>query len=287
MDNFENGPAGYGPGLTDEIIARRRALEILRDVQDADAVGLRLVAGAGHGGSLRTPAPADASSAISPNRAADREMANGEAAGQGRDADAARRSTLDVQTPGGLVRLVIRTTFVAAAASVQGRTMQVELELVDFASGGAPLEGASIRIWHCNGEGSDPLSGRDASRQRRLRGVQVTDARGKATFTTSPFAGSTGGSPHFHFEIFPDGQLSAGKPASTASGSRGVAPAKAPAVANAAVYTDEVRYSVSISASARGAAKVVRAAQAARMVPTVSGSLSARYAVTGVIGLAA
>jgi len=51
----------------------------------------------------------------------------------------------------------------------------------------APFEGATVEIWHCDAQGqysgvTDP--GFDTSEETWLRGAQVTDANGVATFTT-------------------------------------------------------------------------------------------------------
>jgi protocatechuate 3,4-dioxygenase beta subunit len=67
-------------------------------------------------------------------------------------------------------------------------------------------EGVTVEIWHCDGTGaysgvSDP--GFDTSGQTWLRGAQVTDANGVATFTTI-YPGWYGGrAVHIHFKVAP------------------------------------------------------------------------------------
>jgi len=77
---------------------------------------------------------------------------------------------------------------------------------VSKVSGGActSLAGAQIDVWHCDAAGTysdatDP--GFNTKGQKFLRGYQVTDASGKATFTTI-YPGWYGGrAVHIHFKI--------------------------------------------------------------------------------------
>lgn len=69
-----------------------------------------------------------------------------------------------------------------------------------------PLEGATVEIWHCNADGaysgvSDP--GFDTSALNWLRGAQVTDASGVATFTTIYPGWYSGRCVHIHFKVSP------------------------------------------------------------------------------------
>ncbi len=73
-------------------------------------------------------------------------------------------------------------------------------------SGCVPFEGVTVEIWHCNAEGaysgvSDP--GFDTSGQTWLRGAQVTDANGVATFTTIYPGWYSGRAVHIHFKVSP------------------------------------------------------------------------------------
>jgi protocatechuate 3,4-dioxygenase beta subunit len=70
----------------------------------------------------------------------------------------------------------------------------------------APLQGATVEIWHCNAEGaysgvSDP--GFDTTDQTWLRGAQVTDASGVATFTTIYPGWYPSRAVHIHFKVSP------------------------------------------------------------------------------------
>jgi len=70
-----------------------------------------------------------------------------------------------------------------------------------------PLQGATVEIWHCDAAGqysdvSDP--GFNTKGQNWLRGAQVTDATGKATFTTIYPGWYSGRAVHIHFKVHPD-----------------------------------------------------------------------------------
>jgi protocatechuate 3,4-dioxygenase beta subunit len=70
-----------------------------------------------------------------------------------------------------------------------------------------PLESATVEIWHCDAVGSysgvsDP--GFNTEGQNWLRGGQVTDANGVATFTTIYPGWYSGRAVHIHFKVHPD-----------------------------------------------------------------------------------
>lgn len=74
-------------------------------------------------------------------------------------------------------------------------------------SGCVPLQGAKVEIWHCDAEGSysdvsDP--GFQTRGHNFLRGYQMTDANGQATFTTIYPGWYRGRAVHIHFKIHPD-----------------------------------------------------------------------------------
>jgi protocatechuate 3,4-dioxygenase beta subunit len=80
---------------------------------------------------------------------------------------------------------------------------------VSQVSGGSctAFQGATVEIWHCDAAGqysgvSDP--GFNTSGQNWLRGAQVTDANGKATFTTIYPGWYSGRAVHIHFKVHPD-----------------------------------------------------------------------------------
>jgi protocatechuate 3,4-dioxygenase beta subunit len=75
-------------------------------------------------------------------------------------------------------------------------------------SGGCvPLQGAKVEIWHCDAAGvysdvADP--GFNTKGQQFLRGYQLTDVNGLATFTTIYPGWYRGRAVHIHFKVHPD-----------------------------------------------------------------------------------
>jgi protocatechuate 3,4-dioxygenase beta subunit len=69
------------------------------------------------------------------------------------------------------------------------------------------FEGATVDIWHCDAAGQySDVTDRsfDTKGQKWLRGSQVTDAGGKATFTTIYPGWYPGRAVHIHYKIYPD-----------------------------------------------------------------------------------
>jgi protocatechuate 3,4-dioxygenase beta subunit len=75
-----------------------------------------------------------------------------------------------------------------------------------------PLAGATVDIWHCDALGiySDEQAQRTVG-QKFLRGTQVTDASGMATFTTIYPGWYTGRAVHIHFKVRTDPLATTGK----------------------------------------------------------------------------
>jgi protocatechuate 3,4-dioxygenase beta subunit len=115
-----------------------------------------------------------------------------------------------------------------------------------------------------------------------LRGVQVTDAEGKVSFT-SIFPGCYSGRwPHIHFEVYPD--ITSITDSTTAIATSQLA---LPEAACAAVYAESA-----YDGSARNLSQITLASDnvfgddsGALQVATVSGGVSAGYAATLVVGV--
>ena len=76
--------------------------------------------------------------------------------------------------------------------------------LVSAYDGGTctPLSGAQVDIWHCDATGMySEVAGQGTTGQNFLRGYQVTDASGAATFTTIYPGWYTGRTVHIHVKV--------------------------------------------------------------------------------------
>jgi protocatechuate 3,4-dioxygenase beta subunit len=107
----------------------------------------------------------------------------------------------------GLVRSDVRSD--SASGEVKAGTPLVLTFNVSqvSASSCTPLQGATVEIWHCDAEGQySGVSDRsfDTTGQNWLRGAQITDANGIATFTTIYPGWYPGRAVHIHFAVAPD-----------------------------------------------------------------------------------
>lgn len=90
----------------------------------------------------------------------------------------------------------------------EGALLALTFNVSQVSNGGCtPLEGAKVEIWHCDADGvysdvSDP--GFDTTGQTFLRGFQVTDANGQATFITIYPGWYSGRTVHIHFKVHND-----------------------------------------------------------------------------------
>lgn len=65
-----------------------------------------------------------------------------------------------------------------------------------------PYEGAAVDVWHCDAEGAySDVAQNGTAGQKFLRGYQLTDASGMATFTTIYPGWYQGRAVHIHFKI--------------------------------------------------------------------------------------
>lgn len=108
--------------------------------------------------------------------------------------------TANVLTQSGVVRDDIRTSFGGLTGVAEGAPLNLDLTLVSVDAGCAPLEGHTIYLWHCDADGKYSLY--DLPAQNFLRGVAVTDAKGRARITSILPGCYPGRWPHIHFEVF-------------------------------------------------------------------------------------
>lgn len=109
----------------------------------------------------------------------------------------------NVLSESGVVRSDITTSFGDYAGTAEGVPLTINLTILDVAEGGTPLEGAAVYLWHCSREGAYSLYSAEAADQNYLRGVRVSDAKGKLTFQSIFPACYAGRWPHIHFEVYP------------------------------------------------------------------------------------
>lgn len=197
-------------------------------------------------------------------------------------------STSNVLIQSGVVRSDIRSSFIGSTTTAAGVQLEIELQLVDVSNGCAPISGAAIYVWHCDAAGLYSLYSSGVTTQSYLRGVQVTDSDGKVKFTTIYPACYSGRWPHIHFEVFTGGLTSA----STGRTASLISQLAMPAATNTAVFSGDTRYTASIanynavSLSSDNVFGDNTSAQLAQMTPTLSGSVTAGYTGTAVIGIA-
>jgi protocatechuate 3,4-dioxygenase beta subunit len=194
-------------------------------------------------------------------------------------------STSNVLTSSGVVRSDIRASFLGTTTVAGGVLVTITLTVVNVNATCAPLSGYAVYLWHCDRNGQYSLY--DLPTQSYLRGVQVTDASGKVTFTTI-FPGCYAGRfPHMHFEVFSSlANATAGRFARLTS------QLAMPSAACTSVYADTATYPNSASrfASTTTANDNVfgdnTSAQIAAMTPTFNGTPSAGYTMAATIGIA-
>lgn len=192
----------------------------------------------------------------------------------------------NVLTQSGIVRADIRASFGASGNAVAaGTPLTVTLQLVNVNGGCAPLAGYAVYLWHCDRSGLYSMYSAGATGQNYLRGVQVSDAQGRVTFTTIFPAAYSGRWPHIHFEVY-------------ASVARAVAGANALATSQLAlpeaqcreVFAQTALYPNSLgnmNQTTLANDNVFGNDRAATQLATMSGSVAAGYTATLEVGLAA
>ncbi|MBJ6122031.1 intradiol ring-cleavage dioxygenase [Sphingomonas mollis] len=195
-------------------------------------------------------------------------------------------ATSNVLTVNGVVRSDIRPSFISTTTVATGVLVTMTLTVVNVNATCAPLAGYAVYLWHCDRGGNYSLYGNAAS-ESYLRGVQVTDANGQVTFTTIFPACYDGRWPHMHFEVF-------STLANALSGRYSVLTSQLamPTAICTAVFADTTTYAGSatrfsrVSLSSDGIFGDNTAAQVTQQTPVFTGSPSAGYTATALIGIA-
>lgn len=192
----------------------------------------------------------------------------------------------NVLTTSGVVRTDIRPSFGGVSSNVApGLPVTFAIQLVNTNASCAPLAGYAIYIWHCTQSGQYSLY--DLPSENYLRGVQVTDANGLATFTTV-FPGCYAGRwPHIHFEIYPT-LASATSYANKVLTSQFALPsATCNTVYNlTSGYTSSRSNFLSLSLASDNVFGNNTSAQLAAMTPVFTGDATSGYAAAVTVGVA-
>jgi protocatechuate 3,4-dioxygenase beta subunit len=174
----------------------------------------------------------------------------------------------------GIVRSDIRSSFGGASGTADGVPIDLEMTIVDAATGKA-VEGAAVYVWHCDAEGRYSMYSNGVTDQNYLRGVQVADASGLVKFTSVYPACYSGRWPHIHYEVYPTVDA-----ISSASNKVATSQLALPDDANTAVYaTSQYDGSQANYSQVSLATDMVFSDGTTNEVPTVTGSPSAGYKV--------
>jgi protocatechuate 3,4-dioxygenase beta subunit len=83
-----------------------------------------------------------------------------------------------------------------------GTPLTLALTVVNAAAGCTPIAGATVEVWHCDHAGG---YSEYTTAGTSMRGLQKTDANGRATFTTIYPGWYQGRATHVHLEVFVNG----------------------------------------------------------------------------------
>ncbi len=176
-------------------------------------------------------------------------------------------------TLSGIVRSDIRSSIGDLTGTAEGVALTVTLTLLDESC--APLAGRAVYLWHCNIDGDYSMY--DLTNQNYLRGVQVSDADGKVTFTTI-FPGCYSGRwPHIHFEVYESVEL-----ATSADNVGATSQLALPQAACDEVYNGAEGYETSVENLANNSLESdnVFSDGTGRQMATVRGSVDEGYTAT-------
>jgi protocatechuate 3,4-dioxygenase beta subunit len=179
------------------LLSRRRALTAL-----AGGLGVALAGcgGSGGGAAATTAATTGTGTAGTTSTAASAATAVPEETAGPFPGDGSNGP--DVLAESGVVRRDITRSFGDASGTAAGVPATIELTLLDVAAGGTPLSGAAVYVWHCDRAGRYSLYDGEIAGENYLRGVQVSDDRGRLSFATVFPAAYDGRWPHVHFEVY-------------------------------------------------------------------------------------
>jgi protocatechuate 3,4-dioxygenase beta subunit len=194
----------------------------------------------------------------------------------------------NVLTESGVVRSDIRSSFGSSTTVAEGVPLALTLTVVNSNVNCTPLAGYAVYLWHCTRDGAYSLYSSGIQDENFLRGVQVTDSNGQATFQTIFPGAYSGRYPHIHFEVYPSLAL-----ATLYTNKILTSQMALPRDICSTVYAGATGYSASVAnlAGVTIASDNVfgdnTTAQMTQMTPTLAGSVSAGYTGTILIGVPA
>ncbi|GIF16502.1 intradiol ring-cleavage dioxygenase [Actinoplanes teichomyceticus] len=180
----------------------------------------------------------------------------------------------DVRVQSGIVRSDIRSSFGTSTTTAPGVPLQFSLTVQNLSC--TRVAGAAVYAWHCDRAGRYSLYSSGVTNENYLRGIQVTNSAGVATFTSIYPGCYAGRWPHIHFEVY--SSLAA---ATSGSGPiRKTSQIALPKNVSQTVYASATGYSASVTNLRRitlATDMVFGDDLAAREMATVTGSVSAGY----------
>lgn len=192
--------------------------------------------------------------------------------------------TVNILTEAGVIREDIRTSIGGLTPVAEGVPVLLEITLVDVNRTCAALGGMAVYVWQCDAEGVYSIYG--AGDRNYLRGVGISDDRGRVRFTTVFPACYPGRWPHIHCEVFPSAE-------SAVSGKRALLTSQfaLPEAECRAVYDGHPLYAASretingVSLRRDGIFRDASEAELQAQMLALSGDPTTGYRATGRVGL--
>ncbi|MGX6509009.1 intradiol ring-cleavage dioxygenase [Rhodococcus sp. SJ-2] len=109
---------------------------------------------------------------------------------------------VNVLEESGIVRREITSSLDGGTAD--GVPLSLTFTVTDMANDNTPFDGVAVYAWQCDAQGRYSMYTEGVEDETYLRGIQVADADGKATFETIVPGCYTGRWTHIHFEVYLD-----------------------------------------------------------------------------------
>lgn len=110
---------------------------------------------------------------------------------------------VNVLEESGIVRSDV-TSSLDGGTTVSGVPLSLTFSVTDLANGNNPYDGVAVYMWQCDAAGLYSMYSEGVEDETYLRGIQVADSNGQATFQTIVPGCYSGRWTHIHFEVYPD-----------------------------------------------------------------------------------